>query len=50
MVKVINCIKRKQQISITNFNKKFSKKIKKIFETLSLLALDEPKEEIGFKK
>jgi hypothetical protein len=41
------------QRKIMNLEKKYGKhsdQIKKIFETLSLLSLDEPKEEIGFKK
>jgi len=41
------------QRKIMELEKKYGKhsdQIKKIFATLSLLALDEPKEEIGFKK
>ena len=41
------------QRKVMELEKKYGKhsdQIKKIFETLSLLALDEPKEEIGFKK
>ena len=43
----------KVKTAIEKLEKKYGKhsdQIKKIFETLSLLALDEPKEEIGFKK
>ena len=41
------------QRKIMELEKKYGKhndQIKRIFETLSLLALDEPKDEIGFKK
>jgi len=41
------------QRKIMELEKKYGRhndQIKKIFETLALLALDEPKEEIGFKK
>ena len=41
------------QRKIMELEKKYGKhsdQIKKIFTTMSLLALDEPKEEIGFKK
>ena len=41
------------QRKIMELEKKYGKhsdQIKKIFDTLTLLALDEPKEEIGFKK